>query len=81
MQVVIKTLLRIFALLFHLFQAVISLTAGLYVSAVIGALLFGVYIYDLQTIRRIFHTNPFIISSIGSIAWICVAIVELSLKK
>lgn len=76
---IVKTLLRVLALIFHLFQTVISITAGLYVSAVVGAFLFGVYMYDFKTIQRLFHANPLVISGVGSIAWFAAAVVETSM--
>ena len=73
------TFLRILAFIFHLLQVVISIIAGLYISAVIAALAGGVYLHNFQTIRRLYHVSPLVISSVGTIAWIIAAVVEISL--
>jgi len=78
MQVVVKGILRATALILHLFQTVISISGEIYISAIIGAMLFGVFIYDFQTIKRLFYMKPLVISLAGSFIWFIVAVIEFS---
>jgi len=78
MQVIVKGVLRATALILHLSQTAISISGSIYISAVIGAMLFGVFIYDFQTIKRLFHMKPLVISIVGSLIWFIVAVIEFS---
>jgi len=70
-------MIRVILLIFHLGQAVTSFTAGIYISGVIGAALMGAQLYSPVTFRSLFKVNPWIVSAVGSVLWLIVAIVEL----
>jgi len=76
-----KIVFRVVMIIFHLFQAVISITANAYISAVIGAFLLGAYLNDHETIKRLFYAKPIVISIVGSIVWFLIVVVEFTKLK
>jgi len=74
-------MIRVFALLFHLLQVVISLTAGVYVSMLVAAVVTGAFFNDFATIRRIFRMSPLLLSIVGTIVWLVVVLIEFSLME
>lgn len=77
MQKIVSAMVRVIALVAHIAQAVTSFTSGLYVSGVIGASLIGAQLYSPKTFKRVFNVSPWVVSGIGSILWLFVAVVEL----
>lgn len=77
MQKIVGVIVRVVLFLFHLSQAVISFTAGIYVSGVIGATLMGGQLYDPEIFRSLFKVSPWIVSVVGSVLWLVVVIMEL----
>jgi hypothetical protein len=77
MQKIVSVTLRTVAIVVHLLQALTSFTAGLYLSGVVGATLIGVQIYNPTTFRELFRVSSWVVSVIGSIIWLLVAVGEL----
>lgn len=77
MDLYISVTLRVVATIIHLAQAVISFTAGLYFSGIVGAMLLGAQLYAPKTFKDLFKVRTWIVSVIGSIIWLFIAVAEI----
>ncbi len=68
---------RIGLICFHVFQYLVTWSAGLPVASVIAALLIGAQVLPREHFLKTFRVNPMRVSQLGSLVWIAVAYAEM----
>jgi len=70
---------RVFLIIFHAFQFIISISGALYFSLVVAILLIGVQIYQPEEFLKTFKVGPKKVALIGTIIWLVIAVAEFPL--
>ena len=71
---------RIFLIIFHSFQFIVSISGALHFSLVVAIALIGVQIYPPKDFFKTFKIRPKKVAFIGTIIWLVIAISEFPLE-
>lgn len=72
--------LRVALILFHVFQYLVTASAGLSLASIIAALMVGAQILPREHFLKTFKVQPLRVSQYGSLVWMAVAFLEMSLR-
>lgn len=72
---------KVFAIIFHLVQALISDSAELYFSFTVAVILVGIYVFDIRTFKKLFLVPQWAVSCVGSVVWLVVAVIEIPIDQ
>lgn len=81
MQKTMNMVFKVFAIIVHIFQGVVSSTADLYFSLIIAATLIGMYMFDSKTFKGLFLVPQWVVSCVGSIVWLVLAAIEIPIEQ
>lgn len=63
---------------FHVFQYLVTSSAGLVLSSIVAALLIGAQVLPREHFIKTFKVRPLAVSQFGSLVWLLVAFLEMS---
>jgi len=72
---------RVFLIIFHAFQFIVSISGALYFSLVVAISLIGVQVYPPEGFLKTFRIGPKKVAFIGTIIWLVIAIAEFPLES
>ncbi len=75
-----KWTLKVAFIVFHIFQYLVTWNAGLVISSVVAALLIGAQVLPRAHFEKTFRANPMRVSQFGSLAWMAVAFLEMTIR-
>jgi len=81
MQKTMNMIFKIFAIIVHIFQSLVSGTANLNFSLIVAATLIGIYVFDFKTFKKLFLVPQWAVSCVGSVVWLVVAVIEIPIER
>jgi len=70
--------IRVALICFHIFQYLVTWSAGLVLSSIIAALLIGAQVLPRDHFIKTFKVRPMQVSQFGSLVWMLTAFLEMS---
>jgi len=81
MQKTMNIIFKVFAIIVHIFQSLVSGAANLNFSLVIAATLIGMYVFDLKTFKKLFLVPRWVASCVGNVVWLILAVIEIPIEQ
>lgn len=69
---------RVALIVFHVFQYLVTWSAGLALSSIVAALLIGAQVLPRDHFIKTFKVRPMLVSQFGSLVWMLVAFLEMN---